>query len=129
MFPTYLTFTPGSAGCVPDATHLCLAGGRFRVEVSWSTGTGSIGDGSATGLTSESGYFWFFAASNVELVVKVLDACSFNQRFWVYAAGLTDVAVTLTVTDLRTGAVRTYHNPQGVRFLPIQDADAFATCP
>ena len=27
-------------------------------------------------LTSDSGYFWFFDADNIELVVKVLDACT-----------------------------------------------------
>jgi hypothetical protein len=64
----------------------------------------------------------------VETVVKVLDACSFNQRFWVYAGGLTNVQVTLTVTDTVKGVVKTYTNPQGTAFQPIQDTNAFATC-
>lgn len=34
------------------------------------------------------GYFWFFEEDNVEVVLKVLDACSFTDRFWVFAAGL-----------------------------------------
>lgn len=57
-------------------------------------------------LTGDTGYFWFFNASNVELVVKVLDACHFG-RFWVFAGGLTNVDVDLTVTDTATGAVKT----------------------
>jgi hypothetical protein len=65
----------------------------------------------------------------VEAVVKVLNACTFNQKFWVFAGGLTNVQVTLTVTDTKTGTVRIYNNPQGAAFQPIQDTSAFATCP
>ena len=36
-------------------------------------------------------------------MIKVLDACSFANRFWVFAGGLTDVETVLTVTDTRTG--------------------------
>jgi hypothetical protein len=45
------------------------------------------------------------------------------------AGGLTDVNVILTVTDTQTGVIKTYTNPQGTPFQPIQDTDAFATCP
>jgi hypothetical protein len=67
----------------------------------------------------------------VEAVVKVLDACSFPgaPRFWVFAAGLTNVEVVLTVTDTATGAVKTYTNPLNRAFQPVQDTAAFATCP
>ncbi|MCP3912436.1 MAG: hypothetical protein GY713_15945, partial [Actinomycetia bacterium] len=65
---------------------------------------------------------------NVEVVVKVLDGCGENGRFWVFATGLTNVAVELTVTDLETGAVRSYSNPQGRPFVPILDTLALA-CP
>ena len=34
----------------------------------------------------------------------------------------------LTVTDTQTGAIRTYTNPQGTAFEPIQDTHAFP-CP
>ncbi len=33
------------------------------------------------------------------------------------------------MTDTQTGAVKTYDNPQGTAFRPIQDSSAFATCP
>ena len=64
------------------------------------------------------------AATNVEAVVKVLDACGLNNRFWVFAGGLTDVNVVLMVTDTQTGNVKTYTNPQGTAFRPIQDTNA-----
>ncbi len=81
-------------------------------------------------LTGDAGYFWFFSANNVEVVVKVLDACGLApfHNFWVFAAGLTDVEVTLRVVDTVSGEVREYLNPQGTAFQPIQDTDAFATC-
>jgi sugar lactone lactonase YvrE len=127
FFPTYLAFTPDAA-CAEDATRLCLGGGRFRIEVAWRTPDGGAGPGHAVRLTGDSG-FWFFGADNVELLVKVLDACSFNSRHWVFAGGLTNVATTLTVTDTQTGTVKTYQNPQGTPFAPIQDTAAFSSCP
>jgi hypothetical protein len=120
------TSTP--TGCVPGDTRLCLNGGRFQVEAQY-TANGVSGAGHAVALTPDTGYFWFFAASNVEVVLKVLNACGFNQRYWVYAGGLTNVRVHLTVTDTQTGAVKTYDNPQGTAFRPVQDSSAFATCP
>ena len=120
--------TGGPAGCFPGGTSLCLANHRFKVEAAWRTSDGRTGAGQAVALTGDTGYFWFFDASNVEAVVKVLDACTFNQRFWVFAGGLTDVQVDLTVTDTASGAVRTWRNPQGTAFQPIQDTGAFATC-
>ena len=80
-------------------------------------------------LTADTGYFWFFSDSNVEMVLKVLDACSLNERFWVFAGGLTNVQVDITVLDTATGAAKTYHNPQGAAFQPIQDTSAFSGCP
>jgi virginiamycin B lyase len=118
----------GPFTCEPDATTMCLNAGRFRVTAEWRTSDAS-GTASAVPLTSDSGYFWFFGASNIEVLVKALDGCGFNSRYWVFAAGLTDVEVTLRVTDTQTGAFRTYVNLQGTAFQPIQDTSAFATCP
>jgi len=115
--------------CVAGDTVLCLSGGRFKVETSWKTDDGKSGTGHAVALTSDSGYFWFFGNTNIEMVVKVLNACSFNNRIWVFAGGLTNVEVTMTVTDSQTGAIKIYRNPQGAPFQPIQDTSAFATCP
>jgi lysyl endopeptidase len=119
---------PQTGPCTASATALCLSGGRFRVTADWQTATSS-GSGQAMTLTADTGYFWFFSSTNVELVVKVLDACSLNNRFWFFAGGLTNVAVTVTVTDTQTGTVRTYLNPQSTAFQPVQDTNAFSTCP
>lgn len=122
----------GSTGtvshCIPDATTLCVDGDRFAVTAKWTTTDGNSGAGRAVPLTADTGYFWFFSETNVEMVLKILDACSYNHRFWVYAGGLTDTKVDITVRDTATGAVKTYHNPQSTPFRPIQDSSAFATC-
>jgi hypothetical protein len=114
--------------CVPDDQSLCLNNGRFRARVTWTTKDGS-GPGHAVPLTADSGYFWFFNAANVELLVKVLDACvpPYNA-FWVFSAGLTDQGVRLVVEDLRTGETREYRNPRGTAYPPKLDANGFRTC-
>ncbi len=114
--------------CVPDATTLCLLGGRFQVRAAWQTDVGAkgaTGDGQAVKLTADTGYFWFFSASNVEMVTKALDGCALGGRFWLFAGGLTNVHVVLTVVDTANGAVRVYHNPQGTPFVPLEDTSAF----
>ena len=129
-YPSVQTWlSPSAPGpCTPDTTTLCLNGGRFRVNVAWSTDTEN-GAGQAEPLTGDSGYFWFFNSANIELVVKVLSACGIpSHHFWVFAGGLTNVGVTMTVTDTQTGAQKTYSNPRGTAFVPLQDTSAFA-CP
>ncbi|MEO8505003.1 MAG: hypothetical protein ABI609_13980 [Acidobacteriota bacterium] len=123
---------PGGAStppCVPDAETLCLSAGRFRVRTHWNSKDGQSGNGQAVALTADTGYFWFFNDANVEMVVKVLNACGAFQRYWVFAGGLTNVHVQMTVTDVLTAAERVYDNPQSTAFLPIQDTNAFESCP
>ncbi|HEX4964446.1 MAG TPA: BACON domain-containing carbohydrate-binding protein [Thermoanaerobaculia bacterium] len=117
-----------ATACVPDTTTLCLNNGRFEVQVHWTTAQGASGAGTAVPLTNDTGYFWFFDETNTEVVLKVLDGCALNQSFWVFAAGLTDLDVLITLTDTRTGSVATYRNRQGTPFAPIQDISAFRTC-
>jgi len=102
-----------------------LNGGRFRVQVNWRVQSqGRSGVGTAAPLSGDTGYFWFFTSSNVELVVKVLDGRAITGRFWVFYGALSDVEYTLIVTDTATGAVRTYTNPQG-RLASVADTSAF----
>jgi hypothetical protein len=120
------TFTVREAlgTCRPDATVLCLGDRRFRVESTWQA-NGQSGAGQAAAITRDTGRFSFFQASNVEVVVKVIDACALDGHFWVFAAGLTNVRTVLTVTDTTTSATRTYQKPNGPPFAPIQDTAAF----
>ncbi len=116
-----------TTGCVEGFNNLCLNQGRFQVTAVWGTSQAG-GSASAVELTPDSGYFWFFGPSNVELTVKVLDGCGTNGRYWVFLAGMTNLAATVTVTDTRTGAVKTYTNPQGRIFRTVTDTTAFGGC-
>ncbi|MDQ1347660.1 MAG: hypothetical protein QG573_1033 [Acidobacteriota bacterium] len=117
-------------GCEPSATALCLTGNRFRATATFHDHLGHDGVGQAVALTPESGTFWFFTSANVELILKVVDACGHPdfQDFWVYASGLTDVAVTLTVVDTWTGEIWERETDLGEPFPPVLDSQAFHTC-
>ena len=119
-----------SGPCVADEHTLCLGAGRFSATAHWTKPDNTEGEGNAIPLTDDSGYFWFFDSTNIEAVTKVLNGCALDHAYWVFAAGLTNVKVRLTVTDTQTGAVYTRDNPQGAAFQPIQDTAAFPTsCP
>jgi hypothetical protein len=102
---------PPPGPCARRPGDLCL-GSRFRVDVAWRTSTAS-GSGTAVPLSGDTGTFWFFSPSNVELVVKLLDGRSINGRFWVFYGALSNVGYTITVTDTQTGRAKTYVNPPG----------------
>lgn len=117
-----LADTGATGTCVPSDTSLCLLDNRFRVEVDWDNslrsgnsddhGVGHVRPVSGLG-TDESGFFWFFDSSNLELVVKVLDAQVLNGHFWVFYGGLSDVEYRITVTDTATGNFKVFTNPAG----------------
>ena len=100
------------AVCAAGPDTLCLLGGRFQLEVDWDAGA-TEGAGTAVPYGDASGFFWFFDASNIELVVKALDARPLNGKFWFFYGALSDVKYDIRVTDTVTGAVKTYHNAQG----------------
>ncbi|HEX2163268.1 MAG TPA: hypothetical protein VHM02_04915 [Thermoanaerobaculia bacterium] len=117
---------PGTTeGCAPSETALCLAGGRFRVEVDWAAG-GNAGPGRVVPAgADDSGLFWFFDPANWELLVKVLDACAVNGHRWVFAAATTNVAHVLRVTDTASGQEWRSEHPGGAAAPAIADTAAF----
>lgn len=118
--------------CVEGPETLCLgADDRFKVEVDWRDRFGNSGAGETVTLAQrDSGLFYFFNENNIELLVKVLDACAlqFNSYF-VFFAATTNVEFTLTVTDTQADVAKQYFNPLGMAADPIQDTRAFSTCP
>jgi hypothetical protein len=123
---TGATLPAGS--CLPEDSTLCLGKGRFRVTASWRRADGTSGTGRAVPITDDTGYFWFFDAANIEVVTKVLDACGVNARYWVFSGGLTNLEVSLDITDTRSDLRKTYTNPAGTPYAPVQDTLAFQ-CP
>jgi len=124
----------GGAGCANTRTTLCI-GNRFLVSTDFSTAQdgGRAGQGNASSTApigySRGGLFWFFDPENPEMLVKALDGCSINGHYWFFASAGTNVGYTITVTDTRAGATRTYLNPDLNPAQPVQDTTAFATCP
>jgi hypothetical protein len=91
-----------------------ILGGQFMVEVEFTDPrTGLTGAATSVPLTFDTGAFWFFDASNLELMIKVLDGRAINGKFWVFYGALSDVEYTITVAMKNTGELRTYYNPKG----------------
>lgn len=121
---------PPGPHCNAGGDAVDLLSGRFRVDVCWRTSDGKSGVGRLAGRQGSGATLWFFRPDNPEMFVKVRDACvaPFN-RYWFFAAGLTNVEVTLTVTDTLLGKVKTYTNPMGRAYVSVQDTGTFDTCP
>jgi hypothetical protein len=127
-----------ASGCIANSTTLCIdqnpGDGRFMIQVSYHTsqGGGLSGSGNAIPLSSlgvtEGGLFWFFGASNPEMLIKIIDGCGLNSHFWVFYAATTNVGFTVTVTDSVTGHHAVYSNPDKNAAPPKQDTSALA-CP
>jgi 6-phosphogluconolactonase (cycloisomerase 2 family) len=115
--------------CTPSQTTLCLNNNRFQVQATFDAGNGNSGSAHVGTLTSDTGYLWFFSSSNVEAIIKVLNGCGLTSTYWVFAGGLTNVQVTITVTDTQTGLSHQYVNPASTTFEPVQDTLTFKTCP
>lgn len=126
-----LTF-PVGPGCVASGSQLCLRN-RFGVTAKHRAGgaPGSRTTGNAAVAVSsfESGVLSFFGAANWEVLVKALNACGLNNRYWIYAASTTDVFYRMEVFDYQAFENKIYFNYPGVPAPALTDSDAFATCP
>ncbi|MEO8195660.1 MAG: hypothetical protein ABI689_02945 [Thermoanaerobaculia bacterium] len=121
---------PSVAPCVADATTLCLADGRFRARAVRRDFAGELGTAGAVPLTGDSGYFWFFAPGNPEVLLKVVDACGLPGfgNFWAYSTGLTNVEVELEVVDSIAGTRKLVRTALGEAYGPLYDSGSFQVC-
>ncbi|HEX4953870.1 MAG TPA: LamG domain-containing protein [Thermoanaerobaculia bacterium] len=126
----FLTF-PVAANCGSStATSLCLLD-RFIVSGKWRTGPPGAAEGTAQVAdcpNEGSGLFWFFSAINWEVMVKAVNGCGLNNRYWLFSAATTNVFYRLEVTDVH-GAQKIYFNYPGPPAPAVTDTNAFATCP
>lgn len=120
----------GGGTCVEGPNTLCLNQDRFRVEVDWIDLMGNRGPASVAVCGSDdSGLLWFFDPDNWEMLIKIVNGCGFNDRFWVFFAATTNLGYELTVTDTQTGSTKVYGNSPGSPAPAVTDTGAFATCP
>jgi len=116
--------------CVSGEHTLCLNDGRFEIEVDFTVDGAEESEGFVHQVSNESGEVWFFGPDNVELLIKVIDACALEgfNNYWVFASGLTNVGVTIGVKDTVTNAEQEYTSDPGEPFPTILDTAAFQTC-
>jgi hypothetical protein len=130
--------TQTATGCTSGAQTLCIddqpGDRRFQVTAAFSTseGGGHSGNGGAIALTpvgvTEGGLFWFFSASNPEMLIKVINGCALGGHFWVFYAAVTNVGFHVTVKDTKTNHSVSYTNPDLTAAAPVQDTSALV-CP
>ncbi|HVT17035.1 MAG TPA: hypothetical protein VHQ90_12760 [Thermoanaerobaculia bacterium] len=119
--------------CVASDTTLCIGDrtgdARWQIRVLFDAHGALFGAGHAIPLASlgvnHGGLFWFFGSDNPEMLIKILNACSFNRRHWVFYAAGTDVGLTTVVKDTETGRIQTYLNSKGTAAPPVEDIGAF----
>ena len=129
--PVFPLPPPVILNCTPGPGILCL-GGRFIVKAKFRVGAQTTPEGDATPVACanpDSGLFWFFSSSNWEVMVKTIDGCGLNSRFWVFSAATTNVFYRMEVYDVRSGVNRIYFNYPGPPAPAVTDVNAFATCP
>ena len=131
--------------CVPDENTLCIdrlpGDQRFRITMTWSTAVngGQSGVATVTPLSdlgfNNAGLLSFFPGTP-EVLIKVLDACDFNNRFWVFAAPTTELGFELVIEDLvakalgASSSTYTYRltNTDSQTATAVSDLSAFTTC-
>ena len=97
-------------GCLENSSTSCLQHGRFqirasaikhsRARVQAKVRDALVGDAASL--------FYFFTFDNPELMVKVVDGCALNGRYWVFGSAATDLNYSVTVKDLAAGREETY---------------------
>jgi hypothetical protein len=121
---------------VPVENQVCLDEG-FAVAIDGVSNSQMGGLAVPVRMSSKnSAFFWFYNDRNFEVVVKVLNACSFpaahpQRGFWVFAAALSNQAFRVKVRA-PNGAQRTvYTNPLGNPATALTSAPEFdeSFCP
>ncbi|HEV3459371.1 MAG TPA: hypothetical protein VHG32_22715 [Thermoanaerobaculia bacterium] len=134
IFPFGGATCPAATSCTRTSGGACLVGARFQVTATYDNtvtgaGVGQVLSFSGTRAESNESVFYYFTdSSNFELGVKVLNACSFSNHFWVFIGGLTNQGWNVNVLDTQTGHQKTYGNTLGVTTVTVTDTAALP-CP
>ncbi|HSS49702.1 MAG TPA: LamG domain-containing protein [Thermoanaerobaculia bacterium] len=127
----YLTFPAGPHCTSSTVNQLCLQS-RFQITATFRTATApGPSDGTAHVVVAgpNSGIFWFFSSDNWEVMVKAINACGLNSRYWIYSAATTDRFYRMEVFDTLHFQNKVYFNYAGPPAPAVTDSSAFATCP
>jgi len=138
--PNLLAYTVGKdepvGPCVPDAHTLCLLDGRFAVRMGWEKVSQESQESGVAMATLQSdtpndgwGVFYFNNPANPEVFIKLKNACGPFGHFWVFASGLTNLGISLTVTDTESGIIWEHESAPGQAFPSRQDTGTSFPCP
>jgi len=127
----YLSFPAGPPCSASTASQLCLLS-RFQITTTFRTATApgpSDGGSHVVVASAKSGIFWFFSSDNWEVMVKAINGCGLNNRYWIYSAATTDRFYRMEVFDTVHFVNKVYFNYAGPPAPAVTDSSAFATCP
>ncbi len=108
--------TPGKllGGCVPSEQLFCLVEGRFGVSADFTDFNGVSGNALGQVLPGDQSVaLSLFNTDSPDVLVNLIDGSSINEQFWVSAAPLTDVELSIEVTDFVQGTQVTFSQPLG----------------
>jgi hypothetical protein len=113
-----------------SSTSACL-NTHFSASIQFrDPNTGTTGQAQVVGCPNpDSALFWFFASNAWEVLVKTVNGCALNSRYWAFSAATTNVFYRLQVVDVRAGVSKIYFNYPGPPAPAVTDTAAFATCP
>ena len=113
--PTKIKEPRPKYSCHSSLNRVCLQKGRFSVEGTFSYENSSSGlyeNGKMkvkeAMLDDSASLFYFFDENNIEIIIKVLDGCGVNGKYWIFGSVTTDLDYTLTVMDHATGTKLSY---------------------
>ena len=121
--------------CSPSPTRLCLLGGRFSATLRWDDGSGAhdalVAAPRADAGGSASGLFYFYGSdpSNWEVLVKMIDGCRTNGRYWLLVSASTGFEWRLEVVDEAKTIGRAWFHPLDGNASGVSDFAAFRGCP
>jgi predicted outer membrane repeat protein len=98
-----------ASACTAGPT-LCLRKDRFLLSVQWRDASGKSGAARAASVAEDAGYFWIDDEKAPALIVQVTDKglADGGARFFRGAGKAGALGFTVTLTDARTGAVRSW---------------------
>ena len=102
-------------GCLESGGQSCLQDGRFKVRAYYDHEEAQnrfarvrdalVGDAASL--------FYFFTFDNPELMVKVVDGCALNGRYWVFGSAATDLVYSVEVDGHGHGPGETVRGATG----------------
>ena len=127
---------PGAVGdCTPGPARLCIddepGDRRFEATVSFRTTQGDMPAGPAKTISLGTlgvplgGLFYFTNPQNPEMLLKVLNFCTFNGHYGVFYSAGTNFGFDVLVRDTVSGEVWLDSNPDRTLAPPVADLEAF----